>query len=140
MHDGPRRFTTSTTNPLEEGRSANRNSAGEASCATVKGRTITNSVSLDWAARCRRRSDDDCACEAQKINAPQLPARKICSAAHRASPVFGALTCNSRSSGNPMYPNPKPFGTCGGCSKAIGRSLNALNAGCNNRISPIPAC
>lgn len=140
MRDGPRRFTISTINPLEDGRNASRNSAGEASCATVKGRTITNNVSLDCAARCRRRNDDDWAYGIQKINAPQLPARRICSADHRASPDFGALTCSRRSSDSPMYPSPNPLGTCGGCNRAIGRSPSALRAGCSNRISPIPAC
>jgi hypothetical protein len=78
----------STVKPSADGLKASRNRAGDESCAAARGRTITKSVSDDCAAKCRRRSDEACAYCAQKMSAPQLPVRRICSADQSASAVF----------------------------------------------------
>lgn len=126
--------------PSAAGRKASRNTAGEESWAAVSGRTMMKSVSDDCAARCRRRSDDDCAYCDHRISAPQLPARRICSADQRASEVFGVLICNRRSSVSPIYPSPNPSGMCGGWTSAIGRSPSSLRAGRKSLNSPTPGC
>lgn len=130
----------STVRPSRSGRSASRKTAGDASCAAASGRTIKKSVSDDCAARCSRRSEDVWTYCDQNSNAPQLPARRICSADHKASAVLEARICNSCSGDRPMYSRPSPFGTCGGWTIATGRLPSALSAGRSSRISPTPAC
>ncbi len=137
---GPRRFAMSTVKPSRSGRSASRKTAGDASCAAASGRTMKNSVSDDCAARWSRRSEDAWTYWDQKSRAPQLPARKICSADHNASAVFRARTWSNCSGASPMYSRPSPFGTCGGCTMATGRLPNVPSAGRSRRISPTPAC
>jgi len=130
----------STVKPSRSGLSASLKTAGEASCADASGRTMKNNVSEACAARCSRRSDEVWTYCAQNSRAPQLPARRICSAAHNASAVFEARICINCSGERPMYSRPSPFGTCGGCTIATGRLPSSLSAGRSSRISPTPAC
>jgi hypothetical protein len=50
--DGPLRFRISTETPSAEGLKVRRNSAGDGSAAAASGRSMMNSVSLDFANTC----------------------------------------------------------------------------------------
>ncbi len=137
---GPRRLMTSMTRPPAAGRRPSRNVAGEASAAHAKGRINKKSTSEDWAARCRRRSASERMCCCHRSSAPQLPVRKICSALHNASAVFGARMRSTLSTGRPRYASACALGVCGGWIRATGRFATCCRAGCRSRNSPTPGC
>ena len=134
---GPRRLTNSILMPPGAGRSASRSGAGEESWAAAIGRSRKNRVSPHWAARCRRRSDSLRMCCCHSSTAPQLPLRRICSAAHRLSAALPVLRIHSSCCwGNSR---PRVCGSNGGWSRATG-SFWLASDDCNNRNSPMPGC
>lgn len=134
---GPRRLTNSILMPPGAGRSASRSGAGEESWAAAIGRSRKNSVSPHWAARCRRRSDSARMCCCHNSTAPQLPLRRICSAAHRLSAALPVLRIHSSCCGGKSRPS--ACGAYGGCSKAAGR-VRLARVAFNKRNSPMPGC
>lgn len=80
----------SALTPPEAGRSATRSGAGDASAAHDMGRMSQHQVSVDWAARLSRRKLSLRIFVCQKMTAPQLPLRKICSVDQSASAVLDA--------------------------------------------------
>ena len=101
---------------------------------------MQNSVSLVWAAKCRRRRASLRACFCQSRRAPQVPARSSCSAAQSTSAVRSARIQSSRSGGIPQLARARARGACGGASSAMGRWPAASRGGRRRRSSPTPGC
>jgi hypothetical protein len=71
---------------------------------------------------------------------PAVPARRICSAAHRLSAVVAALSTRIFSAPTPHQVNAAGCSRCGGCSTKTGRVATVSSAALSRRSSPQPGC
>lgn len=98
---------------------------------------MKNSEWQPCAARCRRCSWRYSAAPCHNSSASSALLRRICSAAHRASPSWLALTHIRRAMSPPPCSQAAAWGMCGGRTSATGRSPGS-KAGCSNCHSPLP--
>ena len=126
--------------PPIAGRRLRRSGAGDASWLAASGRSMKNRVSPLCAARFRRRSASPRAWACQNSSAPQLPLRRICSAAHSASALRLVRTHTSSDGLMPRAASAKAWGGCGGCNRTMRRRATVCRDGRSRRISPMPAC
>ena len=136
---GPRRLAIPISTPPTADLRVRRKGAGEDWLAADSGRNMKNSVSLPWAATCRRRKDSGRILRAQNSSAAQHPERNTWSAAHRASLAWVGRSHSKRSGAGCQARQAAIWGICGGCSSTMGCCAGSLaSAACSRRSSPAP--
>ena len=131
----------STLTPPNAGRRTSLSGAGEVSRCAYIGRRRKKQVSVDCATRLRRRSASARILLCHIRTAPKQPFLRICSVVHIASAAEEHFIQNSLSSASSHLLKVRPFGICGGCTRAI-RWFFAIadKTGLSNCNSPIPGC